>query len=201
MKISYALVLTLAVVVPGTTQGFFFAQLLNSCFGGSTCGIFGLSILVHVRTPGLNECTERCVFFPTFGVQCGSCTDGYNIYYDYEGVTSIDTNVFEDARERWRSVIVGDLTDISSQGLRTMNGCSFPSVIDDLFICTVYGNIDGVGGTLGQAGPTYWRTSNGLPVAGEMMFDTADINSLRSGGTLDTVILHEMGHILGTLHR
>ena len=59
------------------------------------------------------------------------------------------------------------------------------------------GVIDGAGGILGSAGPTngfalpnYFYTSQG-----SMTFDTADIPGL--GSAFETVVLHEMGHVLG----
>ena len=59
--------------------------------------------------------------------------------------------------------------------------------------------LDGVGGTLGQAGPT-----NGFTVgpylyasAGTMSFDSADVAALETAGTWEAVILHEMGHVIG----
>jgi len=55
--------------------------------------------------------------------------------------------------------------------------------------------IKGPGGVLGAAGPRFFR-SNGIPISGEMFFDTADINSLRRDGLLADVIEHEMGHIV-----
>ena len=50
---------------------------------------------------------------------------------------------------------------------------------------------------LGQAGPCFIRTSNKLTVIGIMKFDTADLPNMEANGTLNDVILHEMGHVLG----
>lgn len=55
-----------------------------------------------------------------------------------------------------------------------------------------------MGNVLGTAGPFITRTSNGLPIVGSMIFDIADIDALRASGELVDVILHEMGHVLGT---
>lgn len=60
--------------------------------------------------------------------------------------------------------------------------------------------IDGVGGTLGSAGPTYGNTFGGsylYATAGSMSFDSADVNALELDGTFGDVILHEMGHVIG----
>ncbi|MEZ5774976.1 MAG: leishmanolysin-related zinc metalloendopeptidase [Hyphomicrobiaceae bacterium] len=69
--------------------------------------------------------------------------------------------------------------------------------IDDLLIRAVVTPIDGPGGILGQAGPDWIRTSSKLPYHGVMFFDSADVASMHSGGTLTDVVLHEMGHVLG----
>ncbi len=57
--------------------------------------------------------------------------------------------------------------------------------------------IDGAGKVLGQAGPCFIRNSNRLTVIGIMKFDTADLPNMQANGTLNDVILHEMGHVLG----
>ncbi len=59
--------------------------------------------------------------------------------------------------------------------------------------------IDGPGGILGSAGPTFVSIQSGLvlPTAGTMMFDTADVGILEVAGTLEEVIRHEMAHVLG----
>jgi len=57
---------------------------------------------------------------------------------------------------------------------------------------------DGPGGTLGFAGPTFGSTDQSgyfLPTQGTMQFDSADVGGL--GSNLLTVVLHEMGHVLG----
>ncbi len=60
--------------------------------------------------------------------------------------------------------------------------------------------IDGVGGTLGSAGPTFGNSFGGsylYATAGSMSFDSADVNALELAGTFGDVILHEMGHVIG----
>ncbi len=60
---------------------------------------------------------------------------------------------------------------------------------------------DGVGGVLGFAGSFLQFTVGGVAtsVAGVMSFDSADLDDLATGGTLDDVIRHEMAHALGFL--
>ncbi|CAM9529554.1 unnamed protein product [Laminaria digitata] len=58
--------------------------------------------------------------------------------------------------------------------------------------------IDGVGATLGSAGPTsVWRNCNTIAAEGNMRFDIDDIASLEAAGSFEGVILHEMGHVIG----
>jgi hypothetical protein len=59
--------------------------------------------------------------------------------------------------------------------------------------------IDGTGGILGQAGPTYGFLEGGFLFAsdGIMEFDSADISALESAGTLYDAIVHELAHIIG----
>lgn len=73
---------------------------------------------------------------------------------------------------------------------------------DDLVIEAHLTDIDGSGGILGQAGPTYARSSDGstidgLPVAGIMEFDVADATDLLGSGLWDDTVFHEMMHVLG----
>jgi hypothetical protein len=96
--------------------------------------------------------------------------------------------VFQRAAIRWSEIIVGDLPDV------TYNG----RVIDDLEITATAPYIDGPSGILGQAGPELLRTTGSkLPYTGGMEFDSADLAMMEADGTLEGVILHEMGHVLG----
>jgi hypothetical protein len=209
MKTWNGIVLVLTFATPRGAQGIsLFAQLLNSCFGGTSCGLFGFSVIKHTSS-GTGGCTESCVFFANPNLECGGCPNiisneettspGYDIYLDLVGVPSSDASVFGNARARWQSVILSDLTDVSSGQLSTASRCSLPTTVDDLYICAQYISIDGAGKVLGQAGPAYIRNSNSLTVTGTMEFDSPDIDFLRSKNILNSVILHEMGHIIGML--
>jgi hypothetical protein len=93
------------------------------------------------------------------------------------GLTAEQRKIFQDAARRWERVIRGP-----SQILRIRaSGIS----------------IDGAGKVLGQAGPTALHSTTGLPVAGIMEFDVSDLAFMQRAGTLASVILHEMGHVLG----
>jgi hypothetical protein len=125
----------------------------------------------------------------------------YDISFQLIDVPVTDQEFFAKAAQRWESIIVGDLSNISkslidNSGLST--GCTLPDVIDDLYICAKYEPIDNKGNVVGLAGPLYVR-SNNLTITGTMRFDSADIDTLRSAGQIGTTILHEMGHVLGML--
>ncbi|WP_051964271.1 Ig-like domain-containing protein [Deinococcus misasensis] len=106
-------------------------------------------------------------------------------------LTATQKQAFFDAAQRWSQVITAGLEDIDefANGVRIK--------VDDVQITADAVNIDGVGKILGMAGPEYIRDSNGLPITGIMQFDSADMASMESKGTLKNVILHEMGHVLG----
>lgn len=111
-------------------------------------------------------------------------TSGFKIEVNYTG-DEIYKSYFTAAAQRWSEIIIGDLPDVGA--------------IDDLKIDADVSPIDGVNGTLGHAGWTNLRSNaaGGLPYAGEMTFDSADMANMKANGTLTGVILHEMGHVLG----
>ena len=96
---------------------------------------------------------------------------------------------FAAAADRWTRMIVGDLPAVVVDG----------ETIDDVLILASGADIDGPGQVLGQAGPTQLRPVSAglLPAVGQMRFDTADLDRMETEGTLDDVITHEMGHVLG----
>jgi subtilisin-like proprotein convertase family protein len=103
------------------------------------------------------------------------------------GLTSAQQDAFAIAAKRWSAIITGDIPDATLQG----------ELIDDIRIDARGAAIDGVGGILGQAGPTWIRSDSYFPIAGIMTFDQADLQKLEDDGLLLSVILHEMAHVLG----
>jgi hypothetical protein len=119
-------------------------------------------------------------------------------------------DAFGGAKQRWESIIVGDLPTFTSVSLLAgiEVGTGFPSTIDDVYICgREQESRDGPGGILASGGPTFVRGSEVInprtggeyltTVAGRMKFDTVDIVRLQENGKLEKVILHEMAHVLG----
>ena len=114
--------------------------------------------------------------------------------------SSSQQEIFDAAETRWESIITGDLPDITIDLAADYCGVNEPAIsetIDDIIIWVDVPAIDGAGGVLGSAGPCTIRGSNNLTVTGLMRFDSAAIDNMEANGTLDEVILHEMGHVIG----
>lgn len=103
------------------------------------------------------------------------------------GLTATQEAVFAAAAERWSQIITADLPNVKING----------ELIDDVVIDAAGLRIDGPAGILGRAGPTYLRPGSLLPARGVMEFDTGDLERMEKDGSLEDVIVHEMGHVLG----
>ncbi len=133
----------------------------------------------------------------TFTVNA-TASGAFTIQLEYEtAATASQQQAFSNAKARWEAVITGDLSDVNINGAPACNGVTSTGVIDDLKILVFLEPIDGPGQILGSAGPCLVRNSNHLTIIGVMRFDTADLANLEANGSLDDVILHEMGHVLG----
>lgn len=67
-----------------------------------------------------------------------------------------------------------------------------------LLITATLAEIDGVGGAVGSARPSnVWNGCRTISLRGQINFDISDIADLEATGTLEGVILHEMGHVIG----
>lgn len=106
----------------------------------------------------------------------------------------------EAAVARWQSVIRNDLSNIPTKvaaGTCFTTQPALNEVVDDLLVFVEIVPIDGAGKILGQAGPCFIRTDNGLPIVGHLKLDVDDLRMMETRGTLDDVVLHELGHVLG----
>lgn len=123
--------------------------------------------------------------------------------------TGASLAAFEAAAATIRSTITGPLGAVSIPGSFTnVSQCDaslsgFSDITRDpiqgLVIYIRVQAIDGVNGTLGSAGPCLVRgpSQDNLPALGVMRLDEADVANLQSLGRLQTVVLHEMLHVLG----
>jgi hypothetical protein len=124
----------------------------------------------------------------TIELETQTVSSQYNIDIRFlGGLTGPQQDAFAIAAKRWSSIIIGDVPDANLQG----------EIIDDIKIDARGAAIDGVGGILGQAGPTWIRSGSYFPIAGVMTFDRDDLQKLEDDGLLLSVILHEMAHVLG----
>lgn len=127
-------------------------------------------------------------------------TSAYAVTLRYlTGASPGQVAAFEWARARVAGMITGDLADVfvDYPAMPECGNIPIAEIVDDLLIWVELRPIDGVGGILGQAGPCLIRSSSKLPIVGIMMFDTADLQELEDKGQLDSVILHEMLHVVG----
>jgi len=115
--------------------------------------------------------------------------------------TERQEQVFNDAAARWERIIIGDVPSIEGPIPSSFPG--FPDavgageILDDLVIEVALAPIDGPGGILGQAGPSFVRTADFLTISGVMFFDVDDLAFLEQLDLFEEVIVHEMGHVLG----
>lgn len=148
-----------------------------------------------------NRAAERVESYPR----------GYDIEFQFVGPVSDSLrSVVRSASERWERVITGDLPDVepgSPEAERDsidLNRCfsgagKRGAPIDDLLMLVRADSIDGEGSVLARAGPCFVRDSDDDPrlppttVVGGVEVDTADVG----GGSLETIVLHEIGHVLG----
>ncbi len=106
----------------------------------------------------------------------------------------------ETAVQRWKNVIAGEVPPVLVIASPNECGPGVPAInepIANVRIFINFDSIDGPGAILGRAGPCYFRTANGIPVVGFVELDTADLAKLNTDGTLDDVMAHEFGHVLG----
>jgi hypothetical protein len=152
------------------------------------------------------SCQEKCVWFPRLksSFECGPCTTfvpppapspGYDITLGFDSVPDEDFAIFRTAAARWERIITSDFVDVSSEKLdRYAPNCQYPAMIDDFYLCILYGNID-LGGVVGIGGYEYTRSS-GTALAGFVKLKRSSIAEAKQQGYLLNIILHEMGHAL-----
>lgn len=136
-----------------------------------------------------------------FAVTALTAPEGeYSITIRYLGETPAleYQQAVEAAARVWERAIVGDLAsvDVNTQGIGSLCG-AVNETVDDIIMFVRIEQIDGEFGVLGSAGPCAWRQSNSLPVLGGMRLDVADVARLAAQGQLESVVVHEMAHILG----
>jgi hypothetical protein len=136
------------------------------------------------------------------------------IFTDPDDVPSAFRDALDFAVNKWNSIISNNLPHVPlPEGLTDASeiGCpaeySFPSDMTELTGLTIFASvkaIDKKGGTLAQATACAFSSPNGSiefgtlrPRVGWMSFDVDDLDGIIRDGSIDRVVLHEMGHVLG----
>jgi hypothetical protein len=150
----------------------------------------------------------------------GSCKDGPNephpstLQYDIEvrffgtPMSASQQQLFISARDRLVGIVKGDIVASAPDASHNLNEC--PNVpqseniplnfsADDVIIYASIRSIDGPGSIIASAGPCFTRPAGGknMTAIGVMSFDSADLQQVQQGGSLQDVITHEMLHVLG----
>ncbi len=131
---------------------------------------------------------------------------GYTIQVKYFGPSpsAAVQSAMNAAVTRWQQLIYRPLPSININVPAGIGGACGDSTEPALNVTTTglvilakFDSIDGPGKVLGQAGPCAVRNTDGLTVVGMMEFDTADVANMIANGSLNSVMLHEMGHVIG----
>jgi len=170
----------------------------NAAGQTSATRIIGGTMSGYTTTATVQGSPAVSYSFVTLGTAVAS---GYNVQVQFlTSMTANQRTAFLDAAARWSSIIVGNLPSdvvVSGPGECGSNSPAIDQEIDDVLIYATIAPIDGPGGILGGAGPCWVRLPGYLTLVGNMTFDAADMGTLESMNLLKTVILHEMGHVLG----
>ncbi len=119
-----------------------------------------------------------------------SVNAGINIVFDYGATSAADIatygSTFSAAESFWEAQLTG---------YRDVGGGAPSQVVINVDLSA----IDGAGGTLGSAGPTFGNFGGSFieTTQGDMTFDTADLDGLMTANVFEEVIRHEIGHVLG----
>lgn len=104
------------------------------------------------------------------------------------------------AATRWEGAVRGDLSDVALSLPAALCGIGFPALVetvDDLMVLVRVDTLDGPGGTIASASPCVARQGSRLPAVGVVRLDVEDLAEIRSLGLLESVVAHEIGHVLG----
>lgn len=117
-----------------------------------------------------------------------------------DGGTPRQREAITKAVARWQSVITAHVqtTHLTVPANECTDG--IPAIdedVEDLLLFVQLAPIDGPRNIIGQAAPCYIHIPANLTLMGFLQLDVADLDLMLADGTLDNVVLHEIGHILG----
>jgi len=155
--------------------------------------------------PGTNTMTATAVGAGISGNPVTFTANGqvsaFNIEVRYlSTVTATQQAAFDSAVAKWMRLVIGDLSNVQvtvAAGACATGQPALNETVDDVVIFATLAPIDGPGQIIGQAGPCLIRTNGFLTIVGTMTFDTDDLAPIEAAGQLPSVILHEMGHVIG----
>lgn len=140
----------------------------------------------------LSVCLAVCVSFLNCSV--GQAQTALDIQFNFApDADPTFAPLFENAAAVWEALLPS--YQDGGQGFGFFGSDAGPVVVDAGVLA-----IDGGGGTLAQAAPTTGIVDNSgffLAQSGILQFDSADINALTAQGSLQDIIIHELGHVLG----
>ncbi|MGH7614526.1 MAG: leishmanolysin-related zinc metalloendopeptidase [Gemmatimonadales bacterium] len=161
--------------------------------GGWAVGPGANTLTATAQSPGV---VGNPVTFTAIGVAAS-----FDIEIRYlTGVPSDVQQAVDSAKARWQRVLFLDVPDVGANvpaGTCGPGTPAFNEPIDDIVIFVQLDSIDGPGNVLSQAAPCVVRGTGRLPAIGVLRFDSADATLATSGGALDALALHELGHVLG----
>ncbi|KAH9249370.1 hypothetical protein BASA81_012901 [Batrachochytrium salamandrivorans] len=125
---------------------------------------------------------------------------GFKIRFLYTGSFSPAViEAFESAAARWKQIITTGYLSPFTIPKKTVCEYKFNRkwvVAADLLIIVKLKRIDGRGNALGDAMPCVVDQFDHIRV-GLMEFDSADVGDMVQRGLFQSIVLHEMGHVLG----
>jgi hypothetical protein len=104
-----------------------------------------------------------------------------------ERLSATQRAAFATAAGHWGAIITADVPPV-------MIG---DETIDDVRIDADAVPIDDVGMILGWVGPVDLRPDSFIPATGIMSFDSGDLAQMETDGSLGSVVVHQMAHVLG----
>ncbi|WP_419934842.1 Ig-like domain-containing protein [Candidatus Palauibacter sp.] len=119
----------------------------------------------------------------------------------HPSVSASARDVIRQAASTWESILAGtELSDVTFNSPLSCGGLTTTEAVgtvDELLILVTAESIDGPSGTLGYAGPCYLRASNGLPIVGQVVLDSEDMDRIPATTGLLDLAIHEIAHVLG----
>jgi hypothetical protein len=171
----------------------------------------GTSVPSQPPIPEQDDPTTEARLVPGLQPSCHENDDAvFNICIDL--ISDSDAFQREAARvqQRWESILVGDTDDaVALRGNANVRvGTALPELVDDIYVVMSEVAVDGEGKVLGWASidvrgdsrdenPRNNNQRYRHNRAGIFVVDKADTAGLRAQGNLETVLLHEVGHLLG----